>query len=89
MFVISAHGLEPIDVGGQSVTATHYSLVNGADRREFWVDADGRVLRVEIPSSGSRPSRRTAQKALNADRSGVQKRTASESNLARLRSSCS
>ena len=46
-FVISAHGLEPVDVGGQSVTATHLSLVNGADRRDFWVDEDGRVLRVE------------------------------------------
>ena len=50
MFVISAHGMEPIDVGGQSVTATHLSLVNGADRRDFWVDADGRVLRAETSS---------------------------------------
>ena len=46
-FVIAAHGLEPIDVGGQSVTATHFSLTNGADRRDVWLDAEGRVLRVE------------------------------------------
>jgi hypothetical protein len=50
IFAISAHGMEPIDVGGQSVTATHLSLVNGADRRDFWVDADGRVLRAETSS---------------------------------------
>jgi len=49
-FVIAAHGLEPIDVGGQSVTATHLSLVNGADRRDFWIDADGRVLKAETSS---------------------------------------
>jgi hypothetical protein len=49
-FVISAHGMEPIDVGGQSVTATHLSLVNGADRRDFWVDSEGRVLRAETSS---------------------------------------
>jgi hypothetical protein len=49
-FVIAAHGLEPVDVGGQSVTATHLSLANGADRRDFWVDADGRVLRAETSS---------------------------------------
>jgi hypothetical protein len=50
MFVISAHGMEPIDVGGQSVTATHLSLVNGADARDFWVDNEGRVLRAETSS---------------------------------------
>jgi len=49
-FVISAHGMESVDVGGQSITATHLSLVNGADRRDFWVDGDGRVLRAETSS---------------------------------------
>jgi hypothetical protein len=49
-FTIAAHGMEPIDVGGQSVTATHLSLVNGADRRDFWVDNEGRVLRAETSS---------------------------------------
>ena len=50
MFQIAAHGMEPIDVGGQSVTATHLSLVNGGDRRDFWVDGEGRVLRAETSS---------------------------------------
>jgi hypothetical protein len=47
---LSALGLEPVDVGGKSVTGTHYSLVSGAVRRDFWVDAAGRLLRVEVPS---------------------------------------
>jgi hypothetical protein len=47
---LTAMGLEPVEVGGKSVTATHYSLVSGAMRREFWVDASGRLLRVEVPS---------------------------------------
>jgi hypothetical protein len=47
---LSAHGLEPVDVGGKSVTGTHYSLVSGGVKRDFWVDSAGRLLRVEIPS---------------------------------------
>jgi hypothetical protein len=47
---LSALGLEPVDVGGKSVTGTHYSLVSGGVRRDFWVDSAGRLLRVEIPS---------------------------------------
>jgi hypothetical protein len=47
---LSAHGLEPVDVGGKSVTGTHYSLVSAGVRRDFWVDSAGRLLRVEIPS---------------------------------------
>jgi hypothetical protein len=54
---LSAGGLEPIDVGGRSVTATHYSLVNGPVRTEFWVDAAGRLLRASIPSQGLLASR--------------------------------
>ena len=46
---ITPLGLEPITVAGRSVTATHYALGDGADRQEFWVDAAGRLLRVEIP----------------------------------------
>lgn len=49
-YEISAHGLEPIEVGGQTVTATHLALANGADRRDFWVDSNGRVLKVETSS---------------------------------------
>lgn len=54
---LSAHGLEPVDVAGRSVTATHYSLGSGAAQREFWVDATGRLLRVEIPALGLKATR--------------------------------
>jgi hypothetical protein len=46
---LSARGLEPVTVGGRSVTATHYSLVAGGSRYEFWVDPQGRLLRVVAP----------------------------------------
>jgi hypothetical protein len=46
---LSALGLEPVTVAGKSVTATHYSLVAGTTRYEFWVDARGRLLRVVAP----------------------------------------
>jgi len=49
---MSALGLEPIDVGGHSVTAAHYSLIASSGRRDFWVDSAGRLLRVEAPSQG-------------------------------------
>jgi len=45
-------GLEPIQVAGKSVTATHYSLNNGPARHDFWIDAQGRLLRVDVPSQG-------------------------------------
>ena len=48
---LAALGLEPVDVGGRSATGTHYSLVAGGVRRDFWVDASGRLLRVEVPSA--------------------------------------
>ena len=47
-FTLAAHGLEPITVGGKSVTGTHYSLSNGATTRDFWVDASGLLLQVEL-----------------------------------------
>jgi hypothetical protein len=46
---LSARGLDPLTVAGKSVTATRYSLVAGAVRYEFWVDAQGRLLRVDGP----------------------------------------
>jgi hypothetical protein len=49
---LTGRGLEPVEIGGRSVTATHYSLVSGPVTQEFWVDAEGRVLRVEIPAEG-------------------------------------
>jgi hypothetical protein len=46
---LSARGLEPVTVAGKSVTGTHYTLVVGATRYEFWVDGQGRILRVDGP----------------------------------------
>ncbi len=36
---LNARGLEPIDVGGRSVTATRYSLAGSGVQRDFWIDA--------------------------------------------------
>jgi len=44
---LSAHGMEPIQVAGHTVTATHYTLANATGTREFWVDESGRLMRVE------------------------------------------
>jgi hypothetical protein len=54
---LSARGLEPIEVAGRSVTATHYSLGSGAAQRDFWIDAAGRLLRVEIGALGLKAAR--------------------------------
>ncbi len=48
--VLAAHGFEPVEIAGKSVTATHYTLGTGPSSRDFWVDAGGRVLKAEIPS---------------------------------------
>lgn len=50
--LLSGRGLEPVTIAGRSVTGTHYSLVDRSMAREFWIDAGGRVLRVEIPALG-------------------------------------
>lgn len=47
ILTLSALGLEPVEVGGHSVTATHYALTNSLGRRDFWIDETGRLLRVE------------------------------------------
>ena len=49
---LTARGLESLDIGGKSVTGTHYSLMYGPARYEFWIDAQGRLLKVEMPSQG-------------------------------------
>jgi hypothetical protein len=46
---LAAAGLESIDVGGRSVTATRYVLSGGGTRREFWIDQKGRLLKVIDP----------------------------------------
>ena len=47
ILTLSALGLEPVEIGGHSVTGTHYSLTNSLGRRDFWIDQAGRLLRVE------------------------------------------
>lgn len=54
---LRALGLEPVTIAGRQVTATHYSMQNGARVRDFWVDSAGRVLRVEIPALGLKATR--------------------------------
>jgi hypothetical protein len=46
-------GASSVDIGGASVTGTHLVLTApGFARREFWIDAGGRVLRAAIPERG-------------------------------------
>jgi uncharacterized protein DUF6134 len=45
-------GVEQLDIGGKMLSATHYSLVAGSTRRDFWVDAEGRLLKVAVPDRG-------------------------------------
>ncbi|HET7373938.1 MAG TPA: DUF6134 family protein [Gemmatimonadaceae bacterium] len=54
-YTVTARGMEPIQVAGRTVTATHYSMESGAVRRDFWLDAAGRLLRVE--ASGLKATR--------------------------------
>ena len=49
---LRAVGAESVTIGGKPVAGTHYSVTVGGRAREFWVDASGRVLQVEIPSIG-------------------------------------
>jgi len=45
-------GLEPVQIGRRSITATHYALTGGPSPRDFWIDDAGRLLKVEIPGAG-------------------------------------
>jgi hypothetical protein len=46
-------GASSVDIGGTSVPGTHLVLTApGFARREFWVDAGGRVLKATIPERG-------------------------------------
>lgn len=51
-YALVAHGLEPIQVADRTITATHYSLGTGPDERDFWVDGNGRLLKVTMPAKG-------------------------------------
>lgn len=48
---VTASGMENISVGGKQTTAVHYVVGTGANRRELWVDNQGRLLRLSVPSA--------------------------------------
>lgn len=48
--MLSARGMEPIQIGGRSVSAAHYTLGGNGRGGDFWLDADGRVLKVQLAS---------------------------------------
>lgn len=45
-------GSEPLDIGGRAVTATHYALSGNGGQRDFWLDREGRVLKVALADRG-------------------------------------
>jgi hypothetical protein len=46
-------GASSVNIDGNSIPATHFVLsAAGFARREFWIDAAGRVLKVSIPDHG-------------------------------------
>lgn len=47
---LTARGMEPLQIGGRAVTAAHYSLAGSSGRRDFWLDSNGRVLKVQLSS---------------------------------------
>lgn len=49
---LTAHGLEPVTIAGKQVTGTHYTVGGGGAQRDFWIDGQGRLLKVEIPAQG-------------------------------------
>ena len=50
---LERRGEETVEIGGTAVPAQHYALTAaGLPRREFWVDAGGRVLKVTVPDRG-------------------------------------
>lgn len=50
---LADRGTQTIDIAGQPIVATGFSVTSpDGVERQVWVDADGRVLRVAIPSLG-------------------------------------
>lgn len=54
MVTVTRAGSGPITIGGRAMPATRFSLADARTgwRREMWVDAEGRVLRVTAPALG-------------------------------------
>ena len=51
-FLVISRGEEPIEIAGTKVVARHYVIGDAAGERQLWIDAQGRVLRVEAPMLG-------------------------------------
>jgi hypothetical protein len=51
-FVVGSITPERVTVGGQEIAARRVQVMAEGRERLVWVDAEGRVLRVEIPSTG-------------------------------------
>jgi hypothetical protein len=49
---LAAKGLDNITVAGRQVTASRYSVTGLSAEADFWTDAQGRLLRVDVPSQG-------------------------------------
>jgi hypothetical protein len=50
--VLTLKGLDNIRVAGKPFTANRYSLTGLAAEADFWIDNQGRLLRVDVPSQG-------------------------------------
>lgn len=53
-------GLDRLDVGGELLRARHLRLTLEGDAHDFWIDEDGRLLQVRVPSQGYEARRREA-----------------------------
>ena len=53
MVTVTPSGSQALDVAGRRIEARHLVVsASGRATQEVWVDAEGRVLRVSVPSSG-------------------------------------
>lgn len=57
-FTLDPVGTEEIRIGRLTVSTVRLRLHAGDDVRDIWFDDEGRVIRLEIPSSGFRAERR-------------------------------
>ena len=56
---VSVTGVETIRIGGEDVSARRLRIAtaDGGGERFVWIDAQGRILRVEVPGTGYRAER--------------------------------
>jgi hypothetical protein len=50
--VLTLKGLDNVRIAGKQLTANRYSLTGVGAEADFWIDPQGRLLRVDIPSQG-------------------------------------